>query len=508
MIKTINTRKYNILFIALSIWVTSCRGTDNAITDDNNNNGTPFNVIVNLTGAEIEESPLTKTAAIEGPKTSTTGVQQFIVPFDGISNATVTLIPQRSVSGTQTSINPIAGTPSITELGNNIIYKVAVYRTDGSFVDEKTFTYKTNNTNDQQGFMLNGDQTYTFVAYSVNSTSVVPAVTNSPRTLATDKLSGINGDLMYFRQNMTVSGNGKNYISVVLKHKFTKITTIIDATGVGNISLVNNARISPVGTSADIKLSDGSLIYNGLGTSAQVLNFKTMGSQKVTSDTNLLISNNDKNANPARLDIGTLIVGGTPQDNFSITDVNITPGNQYNLVVKLGPCRYDKYTRDFNLYLLNPSTNPGVINTEEMKLDPTDLGLIYDIYKLDDSFNITINGKKIASSEILFGESSGVAFQDGSEYSKNGIPQIWTMESTDKTKPLLRVVINKYGKVSLYGSKKANDRLYPLVLRNNTFQDVTWNESGINTIVSQYTLIGATSIKGTIRGIQSTQCTP
>ncbi|WP_216644499.1 hypothetical protein, partial [Mammaliicoccus sciuri] len=87
-------------------------------------------------------------------------------------------------------LNPVAGTPLITELGDNIVYKVAVYKTDGSFVDEKTFTYKTNNTNDQQGFMLNGDQTYTFVAYSINSTSAIPVVNNAPRTLATDKLSG------------------------------------------------------------------------------------------------------------------------------------------------------------------------------------------------------------------------------------------------------------------------------------------------------------------------------
>lgn len=504
MIRDINTRKYSVLFIALCIWVTSCRSTDDAISDEDNSNGTPFNVIVNLTGAEIEEGSVAKTAAIGGTKAATAGVQQFEVPFDGLTNATVTLTPERPAFKTQASVNPIAGTPLITELGDNIVYKVAVYKTDGSFVDEKTFTYKTNNTNDQQGFMLNGDQTYTFVAYSVNSTSAIPVVNNAPRTLATDKLSGISGDLMYFKQNMTVSGNGKNYISVVLKHKFTKITTVIDATGVGSVSLVDNARISSVGTSADIKLLDGSLTYNGLGASAQVLNFKTLGNQVVTSDTNLLISNNEANTNPARLDIGTLIVGGTPQDNFTVPNINITPGNKYNLVVKLGPCRKEKYREGFVMDYPEGS-NPPPIVSKTLTLAPADLGLIFDIYNLDDSFNLTINGTKIAQNEILFGASQGIVFADGSKYESGGIPKVWFMSGT-RDKPVVRVVVNRDGKVSMYGSKASGGRLYPLVLvTGNSFNTVTWNTTGINTIVSQVVGAGATVIKGDAIGIQ--KCT-
>ncbi|MDV3866157.1 hypothetical protein CMU00_12735 [Elizabethkingia anophelis] len=499
MIKDINTKKYSVLFMALCLWLTSCRSTDDAVTDENNSIGTPFNVIVKLTGAEIEEGSVAKTAAIGGSKSTIADVQQFEVPFDGLTNATVTLTPERSTFKTQTSVNPVAGTPTITELDNNIMYKVAVYKTDGSFVDEKTFTYKTNNTNDQQGFMLNGDQTYTFVAYSFNSTSTVPAVTNTPRTLATDKLSGINGDLMYFRQNMTVSGNGKNYISVVLKHKFTKITTVIDATGVGNISLVNNARISPVGTSADIKLSDGSLTYNGLGASAQVLNFKTLGNQMVTSDTNLLISNNEAGTNPARLDIGTLIVGGTPQDNFNVPNINITPGNKYNLVVKLGPCRKELYRTAFN-------TSNGISQT--LTLPASDLGIIFDIYKLDDSFNLTVNGIKIAQNEIYFAGSSGIYFADGSKYENGGIDKVWFING-NASAPTVRVVVNRDGKVSMYGAKASGGRLYPLVLApGNSFNTVKWNTSGNNVIVSQVIGSGSTLMNGDAIGIQSIPCTP
>lgn len=499
MKKNINTRKSNILFIVLCLWITSCRGTDNAITDENNNNGTPFNVIVNLTGTAIEESSVAKTATTGGSEVTATRVQQFVVPFDGMTNATVTLTPERPVFGTQASVNPVAGIPLITELGNNVIYKVVVYKTDGSFVDEKTFTYKVNNTNDQQGFMLDGDKTYTFVAYSVNSTTTVPSVASGTRTLATDKLSGINGDLMYFSKNMMVSGNGKNYIDVVLKHKFTNITTVIDATGVGNVSLVNNARISPVGTSADMNLSDGSLTYNASGSSVPVLNFKTLGSQKVTSDSNILISNNVTNTNPAKLDIGTLIVGGTPQDNFSINNIDITPGNKYNLVVKLGPCRKELYRTDIN-------TANG--SSKTLTLPASDLGIIFDIYKLDDSFNLTINGIKIAENEIYFAGSRGIYFADGSKYESGGIDKVWFMNG-NASAPVVRVVVNKDGKVSMYGAKASQGRLYPLVLvPGNSFNTVKWNTSGNNVIVSQFAGVGSTLINGDAIGIQSIPCTP
>ncbi len=502
MIKYINTRKYSVLFIALCLWVTSCRSTDDAISDENNSNGTPFNVIVNLTGTEIEEGSVAKIATTGGSKAGVTGIQQFEVPFDDLTNATVSLTPERSAFRTQASVNPVAGTPLITELGDNIVYKVAVYKTDGSFVDEKTLTFKTNNTNDQPGFMLNGDQTYTFVAYSVNSTSAIPVVNNAPRTLATDKLSGISGDLMYFKQNMTVSGNGKNYISVVLKHKFTKITTVIDATGVGNISVIDKAGISPVGTTADIKLSDGSLTYNG--SVSQFLNFKGLDSQMATSAADLFISNNEAGTNPARLDIGTLIVGGTPQDNFTVPNINITPGNKYNLLVKLGPCRKEKYREGFVMDY-PAGSNPPPIVSKTLTLAPADLGLIFDIYNLDDSFNLTINGTKIAQNEILFGASQGIVFADGSKYESGEIPKVWFMSGT-RDKPVVRVVVNRDGKVSMYGSKASGGRLYPLVLvAGNSFNTVTWNTTGINTIVSQVVGSGSTVIKGDAVGIQ--KCT-
>lgn len=78
-----------------------------------------------------------------------------------------------------------------------------------------------------------------------------------------------------------------------------------------------------------------------------------------------------------------------------------------------------------------------------------------------------------------------------------------------RDKPVVRVVINRDGKVSMYGSKSSQGRLFPLKLTSgNSFNTVTWNTTGINTIVSQVVGVGATVIKGDAIGIQSTPCTP
>lgn len=229
MIKKLNIEKYNILLVASCLWLTSCRSTDNAITEESSNSTLP-NVIVQLIGTETGLDIPEKTASITNKKTSVAKVQEIVAPFDGMTTVTATLTPEEKPAlRSQASINPMAvTTPEISELGKDIKYNVAVYDTNGNFVNEKTFTYKQD---DNNGFNLNGGQNYNFVAYSINSKATVPAVSNTPRTLATDKLNNISGDLMYFKRNMTVSGNGTNYIDVLLKHKYSIITSKLDARG-------------------------------------------------------------------------------------------------------------------------------------------------------------------------------------------------------------------------------------------------------------------------------------
>lgn len=103
----------------------------------------------------------------------------------------------------------------------------------------------------------------------------------------------------------------------------------------------------------------------------------------------------------------------------------------------------------------------------------TNYGFQFDIYTLDNSFNLNINGVNIATQELEFqsAETSGinVRFQDGDQYEANTSGKIWEMTGTNAA-PLIRVVISPSGVVSMYGSKTSGGALFPLELFNgNSF---------------------------------------
>ncbi|MDV3874727.1 hypothetical protein CMU01_01625 [Elizabethkingia anophelis] len=490
MIKTTQLTKYSIPFIVFcSGIVSSCRSSEQSITEENN---TPFNVVVNLVSAENQPETFRKTASSDKKNISDNGVQKFSVPLDETTDITATLSPKK-----ENGKNP-ASTRAVTELEKDIRYKVAVYDSSGNFVDEKTFTYK----QDNPGFQLDGDQNYTFVAYSVNSTSTVPAVSNTSRTLATDRLNNVNGDLMYFRKNMTVSGNGTNYLDIVLKHLYSQITTKLDARQVGIISLVENATIGPTNNSANLSLGTGSLTYNASpGAVTPVTNFQPLNTEVVTSAPTLLISNTTETA---QLNIGRIIVDGAPRDNYRVSNLKITPGVQYDLNLRLGPCRENVNPVSFSVSNGNPQT---------FTLPAADFGFVFDIYRLDNSFNLTVNGTTIAGhSEIQFQGGlqfiRNIRFSDRTLWGSNGIPQIYEMTGT-ANRPLIRVVISREGNVSMFGSKSSGGVLLPLEpYNNNWFNRVTWNRTGSNTVRATQRVDNTTFMIGLGTGKRIITCAP
>jgi hypothetical protein len=92
---------------------------------------------------------------------------------------------QSSVSNRSTT------TTDRTSLGENIKYKVLVYDADGNYVTEKLYT---NGVVDQYGIALDAGKTYSFITYSVNSTTSVPAVVDGSK-LTEASLKGIDSDL-------------------------------------------------------------------------------------------------------------------------------------------------------------------------------------------------------------------------------------------------------------------------------------------------------------------------
>ncbi|MEL6305313.1 MAG: DUF11 domain-containing protein, partial [Bacteroidota bacterium] len=124
--------------------------------------------------------------------------------------------------------------------------------------------------------------------------------------------------------------------------------------------------------------------------------------------------------------------------------------------------------------------------------------LVLDIFSLDNSFNIQINGNDVAG-ELQFqnGEPGNTPlFDDGTGYGQSGNPDIWTITGTHGT-PLLRVVINQAGQFELFGTRTNNGPLEPMTLTTPA-NIVSWNGSGNNTITVGQSVIGPTNMQGTL----------
>ncbi|PZU84603.1 MAG: hypothetical protein DI529_11070 [Chryseobacterium sp.] len=149
-------------------------------------------------------------------------------------------------------------------------------------------------------------------------------------------------------------------------------------------------------------------------------------------------------------------------------------------------------------------------NTYTFNAPAADLGFIFDVYTLDNSFNLNINGVNLSTSKLEFqpDQTDNVRFVDGATYGNGTVPQIYNMTG-NATNPLVRIIIHKNGSVSMYGSKTGGGQLFPLQLYNgNTFNTITWNRTGANSIVLSQLVVGPTYISGRGNGVKNGFCDP
>ncbi|WP_312078920.1 thrombospondin type 3 repeat-containing protein [Chryseobacterium sp.] len=149
-------------------------------------------------------------------------------------------------------------------------------------------------------------------------------------------------------------------------------------------------------------------------------------------------------------------------------------------------------------------------NTVNFSAPAADLGFIFDVYTLDNSFNLNINGVNLSTTKLEFqpDQTDNVRFFDGATYGNGTVPQIYNMTGT-AANPLVRIIIHKNGSVSMYGSKASGGPLFPLQLYNgNTFNNITWNRTGANTIVLSQLVVGPTYITGRGNGVKNGFCDP
>ena len=141
----------------------------------------------------------------------------------------------------------------------------------------------------------------------------------------------------------------------------------------------------------------------------------------------------------------------------------------------------------------------------------TNYGFQFDIYTLDNSFNLNINGTDLSLQELEF-QSAGtsginVRFVDGDQYEANTLP-IWQMTG-NASAPLIRIVISPTGAISMFGSKISGGPLFALQLFNgNAFNAISWNTVAPNVIIGSQTVVAVTYMTGYGSGKNITPCIP
>ncbi|WP_175622575.1 thrombospondin type 3 repeat-containing protein [Chryseobacterium schmidteae] len=161
-------------------------------------------------------------------------------------------------------------------------------------------------------------------------------------------------------------------------------------------------------------------------------------------------------------------------------------------------------------YFVNQPFNSSGGTTVNFSAPAADLGFIFDVFTLDNSFNLNINGVKLAVNEIQFqqDQTDNIRFADGDRYGNGSVPQIYNMTGTS-TNPLVRIIIHKNGSINMYGSKSGGTKFFPLELYNgNSFNTIVWNTSGANSVTLSQSVVGTTYITGNGYGVKHGFCDP
>ncbi|MVZ65225.1 hypothetical protein GQF61_05120 [Sphingobacterium sp. DK4209] len=265
----------------------------------------------------------------------------LVAELKEVKNSTNLSSSQMTTSG---NAEKAASTIERNQLIPGTRYKVVVFGPDRKYVTERDYAYGSEAST--AALKLDGDKKYTFIAYSVNSTSILPAVTfadASNKTLDNSSVNGVtsSNDLMYFSTELTVSGNNSNYLSIVFKHRFSQITTIIDASVTGYTISAINANLSPQYTASNLKLADGSLTRTGTAGNA-TLSFSGLNTSILTSAPILINSETTSGT----LTLSSITIGPLNKTSTAaaLSGLVIKPGVKYNLTLSITPT--DGYVGD------------------------------------------------------------------------------------------------------------------------------------------------------------------
>ena len=272
-----------------------------------------------------------------------------------------------------------------------------------------------------------------------------------------------------------VPSNSQKFINIPISNVYGPGTYIINVTGTDFTNPEYSATITATTTSIQVPL-----IYNGTGAGGtRTLTVNLNGSSTACTVNVLVDSDTDGDTIGNSQDLDS--------DNDGILDMFECPSSVVDV----------NYS----------STNGTVTN---FSAPAADLGFIFDVYTLDNSFNLNINGTNLSTTKLEFqpDQTDNVRFLDGNTYGSANVPQISSMTGTAAA-PLVRIIIHKNGAINMYGSKTSGGALFPLQLYNgNAFNNIVWNQTGANAIQLTQAVVGTTYITGRGNGVKNGVCDP
>lgn len=427
-----------------------------------------------------------------------------------------------------TSINTIAAK---YELKENIKYQLLVYR-NNDLVASQEYSYKQET--DESAIPLYSNVEYTFVIVSERSESTVPIIENI-EDLNKATISEVNANLLYWSKKMKLN-KGLNFLNAILDPKFCEVTTTLkmDNNMTGYINGITAPEFGPIASHVTLKLSDGTTTFGQNSTVGQPIVFPSIpsqGTRSITSNTTAVVQNIQNN--------GVFRIAALDADGqikpVEFKGLSFLPGHRYNLILTLKTCTeevtgtdglnwtYEEVQNENgdrgirledNTFL---KTGQGSL-TREYTENGADYGFIFDIYELDNAFNLEVNGVKMADQEVQFqsdaySSAQNIEFEDGSQYEGinteggSNIRSIYRLKGT-KENPLIRILISRNGEVTMLGSKRSGGPLYTLRLKNgNFFNQFTWFPGNTQNKVKVTQLVdGRTVIIGYGSGKRNISC--
>ncbi len=502
------------LFLALSVAVSCNKDTIRPFGA-----GDRINMRVNIKGGIVTDSnkpSKQQRASVGGSKAaSSNGIyQQTINLGDGLS-LVAKLVPQQETASVPLKQSAGRGlkavaTPVRNDLPIGTKYRLLVYDEDGNLAYNTDETV-TSESSAYEEFALDAKEganqtTFTFIAYSAG-TDDVPDLEGTTLDDFYVTIKENQDKFMHFVETRTFSNSpddSPHELDVVLWNKLSEITTIVDATKVGENALISvtgayfEEASHDVDDRATIKILDGEMTY--LGTAVDkpiVFNSSEFPGTAVASQPTVLVHDA---ATDIMLTLGNLEIlynGQTFNKQGRLKDpIPVAPGVKYDLYLELKAwCLVDVSNEEFNNE--NGTTENVNIETEDGEqivgqITSSDFtffttagqDLVLNITELDNSFNMEINGTKLSTKEIEFQHETGIAhtarFLNGNTHGDD-YSEIWQITNGTRNDPVIRLTINPGGNITMQARRSnGNSQLYPMELYNGAqWNNVTWYTDGV-----------------------------